>query len=638
MPVQATYAALCALLPPDTPRPLTAAELAELGGLAPGHVATSLATLERAGLIWREPSRAGRGALIARLSSAAPGAPPVLVEEPQAGTPPEPLAVTLRAFFQRHAPGTVLTISNRALADAIGRPFSGQVCAVLNELIAAGLVERLSKRPQRLRVKAVAVAPVEAVLTTRALVERFLATYPRDTALRVTAREIAAQVGCSVASAVRTLQQLESEGTIRRTILPHGMLLTVLGTPAAPTPPAPPLPPPPASAPVLVSQPSRATPHAALWAHLLATQPRHTPVDWLLAGVTVERQTDASLLRCIDAMRVDAVEGLRPALVAALGALGLPDTLHIEHDPAVPSLVELDAVAVAAVLADPVRALMTAVHPIPKLAEIEARRLLAQAQAGHAAAERRATLLHRSPELAAALEQAVVRGQAAWEQLVLAQLRLVMLAARRVPSVRLSLAERVQIGALAVMQALARPDVRPDRAVVLLTYRAAYYGILAAVRDDRPIRLPTTSSQVTQAQADLRAALGREPTAGEIAAATGIRPATVVALLVADVPVASLDAPIRADDTRTLGDALAGSELLPEARVLAAETGQTLRAALAALSPRERQVITLRFGLRGATLGVGEVAKRLGWPVARVRKVEARALARMRERMGATTS
>ncbi|HEU4322895.1 MAG TPA: sigma-70 family RNA polymerase sigma factor [Roseiflexaceae bacterium] len=636
VPAQATYAVLCALLPPDTPRPLTTAELAELGGLAPGHVAASLAALECVGLIWRNPPRPGQRGMIARLSSAAPGATPALVEEePPVDTPREPLAVAMRAFFQQHPRGTILTLSNRALADRLGRSFTGQVCRVLNELIAAGVVERLSKRPQRLRVGAGAVAPVETTLTTRALVERFLTTYPPGTELRVTAREIAAQIGRSMGGVVGVLQTLEAEGAIRRTILPRGALLTVLGMPDAPASPAPPPPPPPVPAPVLASRPDRPTPHAALWEHLLATQPRHVPINWLLAGVTVERQADATLLRCTDAARLDVAEGLRLVLVAALRALGLPDTLLVEHAPAAPAPAELDAVAVAAVLVDPVRAMMTAVRPVPKLAEVEARALLVQVQAGHAAAERRAALLHRSPELAAALEQAVARGQAAWEQLVLAQLRLVMLAAWRVPAARLPLAERVQIGVLAVMQALARPHARPDRSIALLAYRAAYYGILAAVRDDRPIRLPTTSSQVTQAQTDLRAALGREPTAVEIATTTGMRPATVAALLAADAPTASLDAPVRADNTRTLGAALVGTEPTPEARLVAAETLQALRTALAALSPRERQVIALRFGLRGAALGVGEVAKRLGWSAARVRAVEVGALGRMRERMGA---
>ncbi|HEU4328742.1 MAG TPA: sigma-70 family RNA polymerase sigma factor [Roseiflexaceae bacterium] len=598
----------------------------------------ALTTLERAGLIWHESPCTRRGALIARLSSAAPGVTPALVEEQPASGPPDPLAVAMRVFFQRHPPGTVLTLSNRALAEALRRPFTGQISMVLAQLIRAGIVERLSKRPQRLRIKAGAAAPVEAVLTTRALVERLLSAYPPGTELRVTAREIAAQIGRSMGGVVGVLQALEVEGVIRRTMLPQGTLLTVLGRPAAlAPPPVLPLPPP---TPPLAPRSDRTTPHAALWAHLLATQPRYVPIDWLLAGVTVECQANATLLRCADAVRLDVAEGLRPVLVATLRALGLPDTLLVEHAPAAPAPAELDAVAVAAVLADPVRAKRTAVRPVPKRAAAEARALLAQTQAGQAAAERRATLLHRSPELAATLEQAVVWGQAAWEQLVLAQLRLVMLAARRVPSARLPLAERVQIGVLAVMLALARPEVRPDCSIALLAYRAAYYGILAAVRDDRAIRLPTTSSQVTQAQADLRAALGREPTADEIATVTGMRPATIAALLAADAPPASLDAPVRADDTRTLGQALAGAEPTPEARIVAAETQQALRAALAALSPRERQVITLRFGLRGEVLSVGEVAKRLGWSQARVRAVEAGALARMRERMGvwATTS
>ncbi|HEU4328656.1 MAG TPA: hypothetical protein VFS21_36300, partial [Roseiflexaceae bacterium] len=308
--------------------------------LSPGHVAASLTTLKRTGLIWREPQRAGRGVLIARPSSSAPGAPPPLVEkEPQADTPREPLAVAMRAFFQRHPRGTILTLSNRALADALGRPFTGQISMVLAQLIRAGIVERLSKRPQRLRIKAGAAAPVEAVLTTRALVERLLSAHSPGTELRVTAREIAAQIGRSMGGVVGVLQALEAEGVIRRTILARGTLLTVLSTRDVPAPP-PVLPLPPLTPP-LAARPDRPTPHAALWARLLATQPRHVPIDWLLVGVTVERQTDATLLRCTDAARLDVAEGLRPDLVAALRALGLPDTLLAEHAPAAPALVEL---------------------------------------------------------------------------------------------------------------------------------------------------------------------------------------------------------------------------------------------------------------------------------------------------------
>jgi DNA-directed RNA polymerase sigma subunit (sigma70/sigma32) len=165
-------------------------------------------------------------------------------------------------------------------------------------------------------------------------------------------------------------------------------------------------------------------------------------------------------------------------------------------------------------------------------------------QAGQAARERRDALLHLSPDLAAALDQAVAVGHTAWERLIVTHLRLVVRIAKRSPSERVSLEERVHAGALGLMQMAAQSDGRLTRPFELLAYGAARNAIRAVLHAAHPIRRPSTSSQVFQAQTQLQAALGRAPTAEEIAATTGMRVATVLTVMAAWAEVASLEAPL----------------------------------------------------------------------------------------------
>jgi DNA-directed RNA polymerase sigma subunit (sigma70/sigma32) len=76
----------------------------------------------------------------------------------------------------------------------------------------------------------------------------------------------------------------------------------------------------------------------------------------------------------------------------------------------------------------------------------------------------------------------------------------------------------------------------------------------------------------------------------------------------------------------------------PEAVVIAAEEQQrerqALRVALARLDANERRMIALRYGLKGETHGVGEVAAMLGWTMRRVQRVEVSALTALRGRIG----
>jgi RNA polymerase primary sigma factor len=102
------------------------------------------------------------------------------------------------------------------------------------------------------------------------------------------------------------------------------------------------------------------------------------------------------------------------------------------------------------------------------------------------------------------------------------------------------------------------------------------------------------------------------------------------------VPVLSLDAS-RDDDGRTLEDRIADpGALLPMESVEFEDAKSSMGRALAALRPRERAVVELRYGIGVAEpLTLNEVAARLGLSRERIRQIQAEALTRLRKLLGA---
>ena len=92
----------------------------------------------------------------------------------------------------------------------------------------------------------------------------------------------------------------------------------------------------------------------------------------------------------------------------------------------------------------------------------------------------------------------------------------------------------------------------------------------------------------------------------------------------------SLDAPVGDTDDAVLGDFVAGDDLLPEETVELELRSQALRAALCALPDREREVVTLRYGLGGTEpKTLEEIGRRLGLTRERVRQIELDSLRRL---------
>jgi len=222
------------------------------------------------------------------------------------------------------------------------------------------------------------------------------------------------------------------------------------------------------------------------------------------------------------------------------------------------------------------------------------------------------------------------------QQLMEANLRLVVSIAKRYQHSSLSFLDLVQEGNLGLLRAIDKFQYR--RGFKFSTYATFWIrqAITRAIADTgRTVRLPAhvveVLNRVAAARRVLVAALGREPTLAELADRTRIPEDKIAKAIRSDTVLTSLDASI-GDDGAGLGeflaDASAGS---PEEHLLRRDADHWLRLSLSSLSAREREVLELRFGLRnahGQTLQ--EIAGRLGVTRERVRQIEQRALTRLR--------
>jgi RNA polymerase sigma factor (sigma-70 family) len=261
--------------------------------------------------------------------------------------------------------------------------------------------------------------------------------------------------------------------------------------------------------------------------------------------------------------------------------------------------------------------------------------ILDRADEAAAGAEAAAAVDAKAPDLVRRAQAGDIEAR---ERLIGRLLPLVSSLARRFRAEGLDQTDLIQEGIVGLLRALDRYD--PERGVPFAAY--ATWWIRHSLQDARsdfirPFRLPPKAlrrlSQLRSEHQRIYQAERRSAAIAELAERTDVELDQARALAAADGRVRSLDEPIEgAGEVGTLGDLLA-DPLSADAyeQVVESVAGEQLRALLSRLTDRERDVVRARFGFDGEPERLVDIGERLGISAERVRQIEERALAKLRQ-------
>jgi RNA polymerase sigma factor (sigma-70 family) len=235
------------------------------------------------------------------------------------------------------------------------------------------------------------------------------------------------------------------------------------------------------------------------------------------------------------------------------------------------------------------------------------------------------------------LEVIAEQGRQAFTTFVQANLRLVVSLARKYTRVtQLSMLDLIQEGNAGLIRAVEKFDYAKGYKFSTyatwwvrqaITRGIAHHGHIVRL----PAHVAEQVSQIVNARRRLSNDLNREPTPEEIAEQVSMTADQITELLRYTHDHVSLDAPIDADSSTTLGDLLAQhNEDAPQQTLLDAENRERLENLLGHLDERSTDIVRRRYGLKDGTVEkVADIGRHWGITGERVRQLERAALQKM---------